>query len=66
VTFVLVLSITMTSREHKVARRPWAPRTVLESAIKTRYALDSWKRSCCPWIFFCVLENSWIFLELFV
>ena len=35
-------------RGPKVARRPWAPRTVLEFAIKTRYVLDSWKTSCCP------------------
>jgi len=42
----------------KVARGPWAPRTILEFAIKTRYVLDSWKTSCCPWIFSGVLENS--------
>ena len=42
----------------KVARRPWAPRTVLEFAIKTRYVLDSWTTSCCPSIFSRVLENS--------
>jgi len=34
----------------RVARRPWAPRTVLGFAIKTHYVLDSWKTSCCPWI----------------
>jgi len=33
---------------------------VLEFAIKTRFVLDSWKTSCCPWIFSDVLENSWI------
>ena len=43
-----------------VARRPWAPRTVLEFAIKTRYVLAPWKISCCPWIFSGVLEHSWI------
>jgi len=48
---------------NKVARRPWAPRTVLEFAIKTRYVLESWKTSCCPWIFSGVLENYWIFLN---
>jgi len=43
----------------KVARRPWAPWNVLESAIITRYVLDSWKTSCYPWIFSGGLENSW-------
>jgi len=50
----------------KVARRPWAPRTVLEFAIKTHFVLDSWKTFCCPWIFSRVLENSWIFLKFFI
>jgi len=50
----------------KVARRPWAPRFVLEFAIKTRYVLDSWKTCCCPWIFSGVLENSWIVFKLFI
>ena len=50
----------------KVARRPWGPRTVLEFAIKSRFVLDSWKTSCCPWIFSGVLENSWIFLKIFI
>jgi len=40
----------------KVARRAWVPRTVLEFAIKTRYVLVSWKASCYPWIFSCVLK----------
>jgi len=44
----------------KAARRPWAPRTVLEFSIKSRFVLDSWKTSC-PWIFSGVLENSWVF-----
>jgi len=44
----------------KVAKHPWAPRNVLEFAIKTRFGLDSWKTSCCPWMFSGVLENSWI------
>jgi len=52
--------------EGKVARRPWAPRIVLEFAIKTRLVLDSWKTPCCPWIFSGVLENSWILLKLFI
>jgi len=43
----------------KVARRPWAPRTFLEFAIKTGYVLDPWKTICCPWVFSWVLENSW-------
>jgi len=56
------LEITANENDtNKVARRPWAPRTVLEFAIKSRYALDFWKISCCPWIFSGVLENSWIF-----
>jgi len=44
----------------KVARRPWEPRIVLEFGIKTPYVLDSWKSSCCPWIFSGVLKNHWI------
>ena len=50
----------------KVTRRPWAPSTVLEFAIKTRYVLDSWKTSCCPKMFSGVLENSWIVFKLFI
>ena len=48
----------------KVARRPWAPRTVLEFAIKTRYVLDSWKTSCCPWIFSGSFLNYWSLLNI--
>jgi len=44
----------------KAARRPWAARTVFEFAIKSRFIVDSWKTSCCPWIFSGVLENSCI------
>jgi len=50
----------------KVARRRWAPRTVLEFPVKTRYVLYSWKTSCCPWIFSGVLENYWICLKFFI
>ena len=50
----------------KVARRPWAPRTVVEFPIKTRYVLDSWKTCCCPWIFSGVIENSWIAFKWFI
>jgi len=32
----------------KVARRPWAPRSFLELAIKTDHVLDPWKTFCCP------------------
>jgi len=55
-----------TCRQGKVARRPRAPRIVLEFAIKTRYVPDSWKTSCCPWVFSGVLENSLIVLKLFI
>jgi len=48
----------------KVARRPWAPMTFLEFAIKSRCVLDSWKIFCCPWIFFGVLESSWTVVKL--
>ena len=50
----------------KVARRPWAPRIVLEFAIKTDYVLDSWRTTCCPWISSGVLENSCIVFKLFI
>jgi len=49
----------------KVARRPWAPRTFLEFAIKTGYALDPWKTFCCPWMFSGVLESCWTVVKLF-
>jgi len=42
----------------KVARCSWAPRTVLEFAIKTGYVLDSWKTVSWPWIF----SGLWKFL----
>ena len=41
----------------KAARRPWAPRIVLEFAVKTCCVLDPWKTSCSPWMFAGVLEN---------
>jgi len=47
------------SSASEVARRPWAPRTFLEFAIKTSYVLDPWKTFCWPWVFSGVLESSW-------
>ena len=61
--FVSVWWPDLRSTSRKVARRPWAPRIVLEFVIKTHYVLDSWKTSCCPWILSGVLENSWMFLK---
>jgi len=55
---------SLSTETNKVARRPWAPRFVLEFDIKTSYVLDSWKTSCCPWISSDVLENSWIVFKL--
>ena len=49
---------------NKAARHHWAPKIVLEFAIKTHFVLDSWKTSGCPWIFTSVLENSWIVFKL--
>jgi len=43
----------------KVARRPWAPRTFLEFAIKSGYVLDPSKTFCCPWEFSGILDISW-------
>jgi len=61
-----VFKYTTCTMAVKVARHPWAPRIVLKFAIKSRYVLDSWKKSCCPWIFSGVLENSWIVFKLFI
>ena len=56
---------SVTDGPPRVARRPWAPRTVTEFAVKVRYVFDSWKTSYRPWIFSGVLENSCIFWKLF-
>ena len=52
--------------ELKVARRPWAPKTFLDFAIKTGYVLDPWKTFCCSWVFFAVLESYWTVVKLFI
>jgi len=49
----------------KVVRRPWAPRTSLEFAVKTGYVLDPWKMFCCPWVYFDVHESTWTVVKLF-
>ena len=50
----------------KVARRPWAPRTFLDFAIKTGYVFDYWKTFCCPWVFCGVFSGSWTVVKLFI
>jgi len=50
----------------KVARRPRAPRTFLEFAIKAGFALDLSTTFCCLWIFSGVLESSWTDVKLFI
>jgi len=50
----------------KIVRRPWAPRTLLEFAIKAGNVLDPWKTFCCPWVFSVFLENSWTVVKLFI
>jgi len=48
--------------EIKFARRPWAPRTFLDFAIKTGYILNPWNILCFLWVFLAflkVLEQLW-------
>jgi len=52
--------------EPKVARRPWAPRTALEFAIKTCYVLDSRKNIFLSLNIFRRPWKSLLFLKFFI